>query len=154
MLFPEEGERASAFFIIMQGIIMQSRLAKNEWQSAGARTQSPSVGGSCDAGGGTDGSPLRLFTAWRRMYSIWPFTLRNSACAQPSRSAQRAGSMRRRNDFRSAIRYLYVPRFLLLTERSRHSCLRPRRLEITALAAEAAAKLRIQRARIHHRMHL
>lgn len=50
-------------------------------------------------------SPLRLFTACRRMYSIWPFTLRNSACAQPSRSSQSAGSIRRRNDFRSAIDY-------------------------------------------------
>ena len=62
--------------------------------------------GSSDSGcGGTAFSPLRLFTACRRIYSIWPFTLRSSACAQLSRSSQSAGSIRRRNDFRSAIDY-------------------------------------------------
>jgi hypothetical protein len=60
--------------------------------------------GSSDSGCGKSAfCPLRLFTACRRMYSICPFTLRSSACAQLSRSSQSAGSIRRRNDFRSAI---------------------------------------------------
>src|SRR6478735_12340062 len=82
---------------------------------------------SDEGAGGTVFSPLRLVTACRRMYSIWPFTLRSSACAQPSSSSQSAGSMRRRNDFRSAISYQLFP-FVI-------------------------RYLRIQRAGVHHRMH-
>src|SRR5258708_10327716 len=54
--------------------------------------------------------PLRFATACLSRYSIWPFTLRNSSCAQASRSAQSAGSIRNRNDFRSAIVTLVVQR--------------------------------------------
>jgi hypothetical protein len=44
-----------------------------------------------------------LASASLRRYSICPFKLRSSCWAQPSRASYRAGSMRRRNDFRGFI---------------------------------------------------
>ena len=44
----------------------------------------------------------RRRSASRSMYSTWPFTLRRSSAAQRSSSRQSAGSIRIRNDLRSA----------------------------------------------------
>jgi hypothetical protein len=50
---------------------------------------------------------LRLFfrssTAFLRINSIWPFTLRRSSCAHASKSRQSFSSIRSKNGFRSAI---------------------------------------------------
>src|SRR5262249_47186681 len=49
----------------------------------------------------SDGRLFLLFsTASLRMYSIWPFRLRSSCWAQPSRTSKSAGSMRSRNALR------------------------------------------------------
>src|SRR5207245_5145990 len=45
-------------------------------------------------------APLRFETACRKIYSICPFTLRNSSFAQASSSSQRSGGIRNKKGFR------------------------------------------------------
>ena len=62
---------------------------------------SPSGGTASDPAALPVRTPRRR-NASRRMYSTWPFTLRRSSAAQRSSSRQSAGSIRIRNDLRSA----------------------------------------------------
>ena len=72
-------------------------------EQRGLRTDSAGAAGVVVAGAVRGFAPLRFCTACLRTYSIWPLTLRSSAWAHASSSAQRVGSIRSRNGLRGAI---------------------------------------------------